>query len=1184
MLSKLPLAIPPSSSSRYDPAPFLTLPTKLHQVPLQWDAQHGVTQQAITVAVADARDRERWVIALERSVLGKPDDAAVDLASTVFTLTQRADKPERDVTAKRYLKRVMPSLGAENLPKTAGQVRNLINWQRHPLPSSPALGSYTGAFLGVHSGLHPHERKQLLAAFEQYVGNGILDCIKPAKGNMDDQITRHLNDHAGLNRFRQHTLLESIGRSARGVSQEQRNQLLLTAQMLRIDPELGKRRNHIAGYDLYAPANAGRSLAELRGALKEHLVRNKGVSPDAVEATLHILLARVAPEFLVRGVPDTLHVGSPAWVTLRMTVGLLEESAEGSSRALTYAQVLDRAALRPQTPEQTVLFHAAETDPLLDWATMHGVIGIRSDDHYTVDDVAVAAKQYNAYIEATHQATAVLRTPIQSRRALATADLKAVFPNRDLTTSLHTVEYQPVWPVPAYGYKQSLVDLHMMGQLKDNTFKAHSVKTWLGTTPYKNEYDPEILRLQPRLHALKHSERTLNQAIQDDTARLRSAISTGLKDILGKMPYADRQALESRELTFYRVETESINGAGTRVKDADEQVAAVQGRYGFLVSAGKGKDAKCFEFFPMSGAYVERPDFLAMLAKGEAIVPRVWVTRMKSHVDGQNSGASEVQIRALRETLPAAKAPSDALSPLGFFSQRAEVIAQYVARRNLVLNPDQLVALAKGETPKEHFDNKLKLAGKTLLNILIPFKACYDDIVSGRVSKDLGAVTGCATDVVMAVAVVGGGVAEGLTAVTRSEAGFSKLAAATRAVGRTTNGLLNPVAGLSEPLLKAGQWLEKNTFTRLSKPQGAIRAAWHAQLEEQRVGRARQMRRESLRDGESTLPMTETKKTVNALKPEPPATRMEVKKVVERAQPLAVSKLDDALKVIADPALTDDVDFVLKSFQGMSPAQARKMMSSRLAGLKIKAQRLTTKNIRFMRSKDHNWVAQAEPDAYQVDKSGKFLEVNIDGAKHYYQHFGSHEGAMSNALIHELDHLPGTVTQGSVDFAYLTRLDTNSENARGLLNLAKGHVGRDALLLPGEDAPALVGKTGVSMYGSRAGSMNAESTMTSVALLAQLKTDPALFKQNRAMIEAAQTAFGAEPITDQVGIKIVSKRSVSQPAPALVYAFDETHGELVGVFKLMPQPPGVAKVEQAPLEQAARNQAFKRYVQEHLVF
>ncbi|MDP0947349.1 hypothetical protein, partial [Klebsiella pneumoniae] len=81
-----------------------------------------------------------------------------------------------------------------------------------------------------------------------------------------------------------------------------------------------------------------------------------------MQATAHIMLANVAPEFLVRDTPATLHIGSPAWLAFRKTVALLEESAAGSSRTLTYDQVLERSALEPLTPQQAVLFHAAETD------------------------------------------------------------------------------------------------------------------------------------------------------------------------------------------------------------------------------------------------------------------------------------------------------------------------------------------------------------------------------------------------------------------------------------------------------------------------------------------------------------------------------------------------------------------------------------------------------------------------------------------------------------------------------------------------------------------------------------------------------------------------------------------------------------------------------------------------------
>ena len=1185
MLSTVPRITQASGSGRFDPPPFVESSTAERSGPVVRDERPMVSPSKLATAVLDAREKERWLVAIEARANGKADDTTLDLEDIRFDLARGGDRDVRETTALQFLQQLWPHMNAQNAPSTVGQARNLIKWLRHPLPAGPAMGNYSGAWLGAQapslSGLLPQERQQLIAAFERDVGAGILNGIPSTTENMDDRITRHLHSHAPLNRFRQQMLLSAIGHIDAGMTTVQRNQLLLTAQMLHIDPELGLRRNHIAGFDLYAPENAGRTLAQVRAALENHLVRHKGVRPEAVQATAHIMLANVAPEFLVRDMPATLHIGSPAWLAFRKTVALLEESAAGSSRTLTYDQVLERSALEPLTPEQAVLFHAAETDPLLDWAKMHGVIALREDDKYTAEDLKQAAQQYRVYIEATHQATTTLSTPVVGRRALAEADLKRVFPGRDVNKPVHFVENVLFFsPTHDVRYQQSQVDLHMMGLLKDGRFDSLLNDASPISTPSNSQFAPEFAGLKAQFSKLKYSRQMLNQAAKDNSIGFHSAISTGLKDILSKMPHADREALETQKLTFYQVQAESIDGKGTTGKSAQAQLAAVQGRYGFLISAGEGKDAKCFEFFPMSGAYVERPEFLAALDNGEAVVPNLWNIRMKSHVDGSDAGASEIQVRALRQTLPAASGSTAPLSPLGFFSPRAEAIAQHVSKQNLVLKLDSLQALASGSTPREDFEQRAKLVVKTLVNTLIPFKACYDDVVSGRVKQDLGAMAGCATDAVAAISVVAGGVAEGAGAIARAESGFSRLGAATRAVGSITNGLFNPVAGLAEPLANASKWLEEKSLLRLSRREGPLRDAWRAQLDEQRAGRPMQMRRGSLKEA-GTVGKEEAV-AANAT-PETRATRAEVKQMVERAQPLMVSKLNDALQVMADPALTDDVDFVLKNFQGMSPTQARKLMNSRLSGLKAKAEVLTAKNVKFMRSKDHDWVAQVNPEDFKLDRSGKFIEVNIDGAKRYYQHFGSNEGAMSNALIHELDHLPGKLTQGSLDFAYLTRLKKNEENAAGLLNLAKGHTEPQAFVSAGEDASALVGKAGVNMFGSRAGSLNAESTMTSVALLAQLKNDPGLFKQNRLIIENALNSFGASPITEQVPIKIVSKRSINTPAPGLMYMVDRSSQQLLGVFRLMQHPPGSIDPQKPPTQQTARSQAFKSYIQEHLV-
>lgn len=347
MLSNTPSAIPSPSTGRFDPPPFVESSTTEPTAPAKQHQQPKISPRRLAAAVLGPREKERWLVAIEQRMKGKADDTTLDLDDIHLRLAGGNENNRREVTAQQFLQELWPHMNAQNAPKTVAEARNLVNWLRHPLPSSPALGNYCGLLLGGGSsgspGLQLPERKQLMAAFARDVGGAILNSMKPSTANMDDQINEHLDSHAPLNRFRQQALLAAIGRSESGFTKAQRNQLLLTAQMLHIDPELGLRRNHIAGYDLYSPANAGRTLASVREELKEHLARNKGVRPEAADATVHIMLASVAPEFLVRGIPDTLHIGSPAWLAFRKTVALIEESAPGSCRVLNYEQVINNA-------------------------------------------------------------------------------------------------------------------------------------------------------------------------------------------------------------------------------------------------------------------------------------------------------------------------------------------------------------------------------------------------------------------------------------------------------------------------------------------------------------------------------------------------------------------------------------------------------------------------------------------------------------------------------------------------------------------------------------------------------------------------------------------------------------------------------------------------------------------------
>ncbi|WP_339542055.1 hypothetical protein [Pseudomonas sp. JAI120] len=94
-------------------------------------------------------------------------------------------------------------------------------------------------------------------------------------------------------------------------------------------------------------------------------------------------------------------------------------------------------------------------------------------------------------------------------------------------------------------------------------------------------------------------------------------------------------------------------------------------------------------------------------------MPRVWVTKLQSHADGHGAGEAQVQIRALRETLPAGSGRGS-LADGGYFSQKTRDFAAYVRRHDLVLNRQELLDSAMGTTPRERFEARTQEALKTM--------------------------------------------------------------------------------------------------------------------------------------------------------------------------------------------------------------------------------------------------------------------------------------------------------------------------------------------------------------------------------------------------------------------------------------------------------------------------------------
>lgn len=1226
------------------PEPLLRPSTLVHHIPGQLQGISDFSQALLDTAILEARNKERWIAALERHVQGKADQDTIDLAeirfssvtrSTLATDVQRgrkalaalANRPGMQAAWEKYgidsqtahlrifdgrlevldsagrwidlsepvsarpglkkrfdtlldmaqttghilhstgevdalqmLRVTLPNADGQDVPRSAKVIRNLIGWQRHPLPSSPPMGNYTGPWLALDSPLKlsQQDRQTLVGSFERFVGPQWLDKQQPLSGDVDAHILGRLRSQKNLNVYRQHRLLEGLNAPHDGLRKQQLNQLQVTAHLLRIDPHLGQQRNHVAGYDLYSLQNAGLKMADARKDLHMHLVQNKGVSPDAVEVVSHLFLATVAPEFLVRNIPDTVHIGSPAWLVLRKTVALLEALAPGSSRTLTYAQVLERAALQPPTPTLVPLFQAAEADPLLDWGVLNGVIAGRADDRYTVEDLRKSAGKYKDYIQTTQKATAVLQTPPVTRRALAQADLKAVFPGRDLDKPVQRDTYPMPFFMADPSHELSLIDLHMMGALKNGEYAQKVANGPFGGTTA--ETGGELADLQAGFNRLRFTKDMLDRSVKSGGDTFTSAITTRLKELFSKMPYQDRQLLEREELTFYRVEGESITAEGKAISDAAEQTERVKGRYGFIVQAGQGDNAKCFEFWPLRGEYFERPDFLKALARGEAQVPRVWVTKLQSHADGHGAGESEVQIRALRETLPAGSGRGS-LADGGYFSQKTRDFAAYVRRHDLVLNRQELLDSAMGTTPRERFEARTQEAVKTIEDLLIPFKGCYDDIASGRVKTELGALTGCALDAVMIGSVVAGEVVEGAQAVSRAETALSKMSAATRAFGALSNNLFNPVAGLEQPLQAGYEWLSSRPVFRLGRPLGELRATWKTAMKEQlgappfATERPRKMRRPSV-DGEQPRPHDPAQLPTLETAGTPAATPLleQSRQAIERALPIARERLNGALSALSDPEFEKDLKFVCKTFFGADSEEVVAAFTRKQRTMKVDLDKLDLSNINFLENEGSEWQAQLLPSSYSRYKAGyrqeKYIEVNVNGATDYYRSMGSSDDAMANTLIHEQAHgFPG-----DEDYVYSGAIKGGREDIADLLNLGNTTDPKHFRHLGDE-----VQEATLSLFAKAPQAHNADSTLFGIALLDQAKNNRPLYKENVKAIQQALDKAKATGgvITEQLPVRIIRKRAVSSaPLPRFVLVRHDQTGKIVQVLERLPRPGG----------------------------
>ena len=132
-------------------------------------------------------------------------------------------------------------------------------------------------------------------------------------------------------------------------------------------------RSNIEGYPLMSASNAGKTASSVVNALRVALLTSGKASAQSVGPYATLLLSSRAPEFLVKGIPDQVVLGSHAWVSFVTAVERIEATAPGASAQMSYEHVMRQASVAPVTVGERETEYLAQGSALRHWAVANGL-------------------------------------------------------------------------------------------------------------------------------------------------------------------------------------------------------------------------------------------------------------------------------------------------------------------------------------------------------------------------------------------------------------------------------------------------------------------------------------------------------------------------------------------------------------------------------------------------------------------------------------------------------------------------------------------------------------------------------------------------------------------------------------------------------------------------------------------
>ncbi len=686
------------------------------------------------------------ILALNDLIKGKSDDALVDLTETRIPIdpdsTFAAKHPvdaQRMVLAQTFI-----SDNPWLVPKNVAEIRNLINVLSFPAPRSPYFENYRGVF-GDPTPLTTTQVALIQTTVEGIPGyrrgSGLLKYLLPH--------TPMLNADHGLIQALRSTRAQELGKqlvTRLGFisTQETETGLVLAALLLDLDPAVGARRNHVAGYDLAKDTNVGKKPSEVIADLERHLINNPKLDARTAPVAAYHFVSALAPEFQVKGLPDNLVCGSDVWAMLRLSVARIESVAKGAPRNMNYEDAIQYGALLPISLGEDINVRALSEPPLVDWAVANGIIAKSASGEYTDQQKIIARQKFQENSKNLADARTYLQAAVPMLEDYARADLIQVLGPDVLLENVCITEKRDKKEKPAGPpLTTSLLDAHMSGLLQSGKWESS---------------DPEvdISALEPKFKDLKNVTNLFARDFPVWYHNIQKGSASEILNLFAQLSVEDRKNLEYGQQTFYSVRT-AVKTSTSLETPAEELMAMrdnEKGIHGIIIRSEYKGEVIWLELFPGAQKISKNLLLPNTLERGLSYSKAFYLTAklveqgtdqpvdFEAYLKGtpprenvtSNVIFDEIEpTRWLDRTYPTGfdfDAIPNTLSP----DSRSARIAHVVVQDHFINDEIGMSALAKGKTLSMERDDFDKTAKDFLLG-LVPFKTAIDKIQEGKYSE-----------------------------------------------------------------------------------------------------------------------------------------------------------------------------------------------------------------------------------------------------------------------------------------------------------------------------------------------------------------------------------------------------------------------------------------------------------------